>query len=544
MGKKNFVYIIIASIILIFFAILGILNYIQTKNNLTELVLSRRLSISHLASKILEERFERLIAVGVSSVNSKTFLDYFDDGNWKDAISEVEKNVEEFDYIGRIYLVDSFGKETASFPESLTSIGKDFTYRDWYQGAMKDKRPYVSKIYKATFEPHFNVFAVAVPVKGVDQEILGILVMRVNIDPFFKWVKDIEIGEDGFIFVTDQAGVISYHPKFPPDGDMIDFSSVPAIQKGLTGERGIDVLFNPIEQINRLSTYEKVLNSGWAVAITQPVQIAFAARSVQLRQIVVVYSAALLLFLFIFYLLFRIRKKEEEIFNLKDEFVAITSHELRSPICVVNIEMDLLLSGRYGEINKKQKEKLLTAKDHLQRLNLIINDLLDIAKIEAGKMEMQKELVDIGELIKEIIKTFMTEAGQKSLDLRMFLPEKKININIDPGKIRQVFYNLVKNSIKFTDAGYIEVGVKEFDEEIQCYVSDTGVGISKEELPLAFNKFQQLKSKTKNKTKGTGLGLAISKAIITSHGGKIWIESEQGKGAKFIFSLPKITKIN
>ncbi len=230
--------------------------------------------------------------------------------------------------------------------------------------------------------------------------------------------------------------------------------------------------------------------------------------------------------------------KTKEIDKAKTEFVSTVSHELRTPLAIVLEGVSLVLDEIVGKINKKQKDTLLIAKNNLLRLASIINGVLDIAKIEAGKMEINKTLIDIGELIKKTTDIFSFKANKKGLQLRIVLP-KRIHIYADPEIISQVLINLIGNSMKFTSAGYIEVGVTESANEIQCYVSDTGMGIAKKNLPLAFDKFQQFERQMGPGEKGTGLGLPICKAYIIAHQGKIWIESEEGKGTKVIFTLPK-----
>jgi CheY-like chemotaxis protein/two-component sensor histidine kinase len=191
-----------------------------------------------------------------------------------------------------------------------------------------------------------------------------------------------------------------------------------------------------------------------------------------------------------------------------------------------------------GAINKKQKETLLVAQDNLHRLSMIINQMLDIAKIESGKMEICKKKINLVELVQKTIDIFKSKIEKKGLQLRI-VSLKKMMIFADPDKISQVMINLISNSIKFTDTGTIEVSIKLLNSSILCSVSDTGIGIAKKDLPYVFDKFQQFERKIGPKEKGTGLGLAICKAIITLHKGTIWIESDKGKGTKVIFTLPK-----
>ncbi len=237
------------------------------------------------------------------------------------------------------------------------------------------------------------------------------------------------------------------------------------------------------------------------------------------------------------------RKKMEELNKLdamKTEFVSTVSHELRTPLAIIKEGLSLVLDGVAGEINEKQSNVLATAKNNIDRLARIINNLLDISKIEAGKVELQMESLDIVRLARQIISSFEPGLKEKNLELRVNIPEKQIDAIVDPDKITQVFTNLIGNALKFTDRGYIEISLQEKEKEIVCIVADTGLGINKEDLPKVFSKFQQLFNRLPGPgEKGTGLGLAISKGIIELHGGKIWVESEVGKGSKFTFTIPK-----
>ena len=242
------------------------------------------------------------------------------------------------------------------------------------------------------------------------------------------------------------------------------------------------------------------------------------------------------------------RKKMEELNKIdamKTEFVSTVSHELRTPLAIIKEGLSLVLDGVVGEISKKQSDVLATAKNNIDRLARIINNLLDISKIEAGKVELKRESLDMVGLARQIISSFEPGLKEKNLELRVNIPERQIDVFVDPDKITQVFTNLIGNALKFTERGYIEISLQEKEKEIECIVADTGFGISKEDLPKVFSKFQQLFGRLPGPgEKGTGLGLSISKGIIELHGGKIRVESEAGKGSKFIFTIPKKSEID
>ncbi len=234
--------------------------------------------------------------------------------------------------------------------------------------------------------------------------------------------------------------------------------------------------------------------------------------------------------------------EQKKLDRLKDEFISTVSHELRTPLSITKEGVSLVLDGIPGVINEKQRQILDAVRNNIDRLARIINELLDISKIEAGKVEVKRESVNIADLINSIISLFSFKAKEKNLQIKVNLPPQGINISVDADKIRQVFSNLIDNAIKFTQRGFVEISAQEKDNFVECTVQDTGVGISQEDFPKIFEKFQQFGRAAGPGEKGTGLGLSIAKAIIELHGGKISVESQEGKGTKFIFTLPRYTK--
>jgi GGDEF domain-containing protein len=195
--------------------------------------------------------------------------------------------------------------------------------------------------------------------------------------------------------------------------------------------------------------------------------------------------------------------------------------------------------GICGEINKDQKHFLAMSIEEIDRLSRLIENLLDISKIEAHKNELRKELIDIVALVKETSYGFAGACRNKGIEIRAKFSNKKIEIYAEKDRIIEVFVNLLSNALKFTFSGYIEVVITDKPNAVECVVLDTGKGIAKEALPKVFNKLWRAETEFKSAGQGSGLGLSISKEIIQMHGGKIWIESVLHRGTKVTFSLPK-----
>lgn len=233
--------------------------------------------------------------------------------------------------------------------------------------------------------------------------------------------------------------------------------------------------------------------------------------------------------------------KEKEVDRLKSEFISTTSHELRTPLASIKEAISLILDGTTGPTNKDQAKFLDVAKRNLDRLSRLINSLLDLGRIESGKLEITRELCDINQIAIEQIATFKKLADDKNLILTSRLKKDLSSVYCDRDRISQVISNLISNAIKFTDKGQVTVTTSFYGADpnyVRVTVSDTGIGIEKGDFDKLFQRFHQLDSSLTRRAGGTGLGLAITKQIIDLHGGRIWVESEHGKGCEFTFILP------
>ncbi len=223
----------------------------------------------------------------------------------------------------------------------------------------------------------------------------------------------------------------------------------------------------------------------------------------------------------------------------RDEFISMISHELRSPLTVVHESLAIVWDGTLGEINERQKEILNIGLNSTDRLNRLIDALLDISKIEAGVMPMNLSRVDLGALLSGIAADYSLLAEEKKIALHKNLPEAPLYSYCDSDKFSQVLVNLVSNALKFTPPqGEITLALRPWEGEALISVENSGQGIEPEDIPRLFNKFAQLGGHRPPGAKGTGLGLSISKGMVEMHKGRIWVESHPGKGCKFYILLP------
>jgi len=221
----------------------------------------------------------------------------------------------------------------------------------------------------------------------------------------------------------------------------------------------------------------------------------------------------------------------------KSEFLSRMSHELRTPLNAIIGFSDVLLSGSYGTLNEKQRDYLQDVLTSGQHLLLLINDILDISKVEAGRMELELTTFSLREALQSGVTIVRERATLHGMTLSVTCDEGLDMIQGDARKIRQVIFNLLANAVKFTpDGGRVEVTARALDGEARVSVRDTGVGIAREEQTHLFEEFRQTTSARGRE--GTGLGLSLAKRLVDLHGGRIWVDSALGKGSTFTFTLP------
>jgi len=250
-------------------------------------------------------------------------------------------------------------------------------------------------------------------------------------------------------------------------------------------------------------------------------------------------------------------RKLQKLERLKSEFISIVSHELRTPLTAIKNAMDIILSGKAGDMTENIEKFVSMGKRNAIRLSGIINDLLDISKIEAGKMDFKFELMHVEPVI-EYVKNNLTEvAKEKGLEIKFTQSGENVEVYADSNRLEQVLTNLVSNAIKFTPTGDIEISTKVvnarelqydhcFEDDIkklqgnylQVCVEDHGIGIERKDLNHVFDKFAQIENSLSRKVGGSGLGLPIARQLMEAHNGAIWCDSEINKGSRFYFVIP------
>ncbi len=238
-----------------------------------------------------------------------------------------------------------------------------------------------------------------------------------------------------------------------------------------------------------------------------------------------------------------LRKAYEEVDKLskaKSEFISIASHQLRTPLTAIKGYISMLMEGTYGKFLDRQRKPMENIYQSNERLIDLVNDLLNLSRLEAGKLEFSPQPVSLEEIVAEAVKELKINAENKGLYIKMAeFPKTLPQIMVDRDKLRQVILNIIDNAIKYTRKGGVVIELSKIDSWEQIKISDTGEGLEKKEIKNLFQMFSRASAGTQLHVEGAGIGLHVAKKFIEMHNGKIWVESQgRGKGSTFYIQLP------
>lgn len=356
--------------------VLAALTYLKTRQDGTAFALSQRQAIAYLAATTLKEKLDRLVDLSVSLASRVRFRQLVSEGKWVEAVQILSRVPSDFPFIDRLFLSGLDGTLWSDTPAAPDVRGKNFASRDWYRGVSQNWQPYVSEVYRRAAQPRYNVVAIAAPIKAEDGTLVGILVLQVKLDFLLEWAKAINVGGNGFVVVVDKRGKIAAHPKFPPQGELVDYSKISAVQNLLEGSHGIELISNPIEKEEQVFAYQPVAGYGWGAIVEQPTPTAFAVRDSSLRRILVAYGFIFLLncglaYLILFTLL-RLKEAEEVLRGSEERFRgiaeaaydAIISADSRGNITYFNHGAERMFGYRGSELMGQPLSLLMPERLH------------------------------------------------------------------------------------------------------------------------------------------------------------------------------------
>jgi signal transduction histidine kinase len=496
--------------------------------------------------------------------------------------------------------IDKTGKEQLKVSRLSMDVAgsrQDFL-RDPKFTSAKSGRTYFSPVYfRKETEPYMTI-----AVAGTSEE-SGITVAEVNLKFIWDVISRIKIGDKGLAYVVDSSGQLIAHPDISLVLQKLNLSTLPQVAAAREAQPADDprrfAISRNFQGKEVLTARASIAPLGWNVFVEQPLAEAFAPLYASLARTGLLLLAGLVLAIAAsLYVARRMvmpiraiqagaaqlatgkldqrievrtgdelealasefndmakqlqesyaslerkvdeRTRELEIANQhKSEFLANMSHELRTPLNAIIGFSEVLQERMFGEMNEKQVEYINDIHGSGKHLLSLINDILDLSKIEAGRMELDLTRFDVPSAISNALTLMRERAGRHFVALSSTVDERTGEITADERKFKQILLNLLSNAVKFTpEGGKVDVRARRLDGSVEVAVADTGVGIAPADHNAVFEEFRQLGTDYTKKAEGTGLGLALTRKFVELHGGSIRLESEPGKGSTFTFTLP------
>jgi signal transduction histidine kinase len=521
--------------------VIAVAGSLRTHHDLTHTALARRESVAYLAAETLKGRFDRVRDIGVSLATRVRFRELVSRGRWEEAVAILREVPGEFPFIERLFLTDADGTLLADVPAIPGVHGKNFAFRDWYKGVSAAWKPYFSDVYQRAAEPRYNVVALAVPVRHGDR-VTGVLVLQLRLDTLFEWTAGVEVEGGGAVYAVDRLGQVAAHPRYDPQGPVMDFSSEPVVRRALAGEMGLSRGPGSGEPEEQVSAFAPVEGYGWAVVVQQPSRTVFEGRDRALAIVSVIYALSLLLlgFLaaFVVSVVDELRRASRDLHAANRELESFSysvSHDLRAPLRAIDGFAQALAEDEAPRLSPGGKATLDRVQAAARRMSDLIDDMLSLARL--ARAELNARPLDLSDLARRLGAEL--KEGTPGRDVE-FVVQDGLRAAADPHLVRSVLLNLLENAWKYTSktpAARVEFGVRTDGVGRAFFVRDNGVGFDMAHAGKLFGVFIRLHDA--REYPGTGVGLAIVQRVIQRHGGRVWAESAVGRGTTFYFTLPQ-----
>ena len=457
-----------------------------------------------------------------------------------------------------MFVEDTRGDVLALDPPDPTLLGKNFATRDYFIGVTREWKPYVSEAFRGAAQGSPPTTVVAVPLFTSKGEPAGVLGAALDLSHAALWFAPLSSYEDVYLF--DRNGRLITHARDPLGDSLREFGSDPSVRAATSGTRVLGEAPDPLGRGTKLLVSAAVPDVEWQVILTADPTALDAAFSPLLRNILVVRVALVVLILLLTLMLSHVVRRlvaqrmrladseqtaraawelADSANKHKSEFLANMSHELRTPLNAIIGFSDLLQEQLATTLTDRQKRYVHNIRDGGGHLLRLINDVLDLSKVEAGRVEVRPEPITLDALLNPVVAAAREAARTQGVHLEVTAPDE-LQLHVDAGRIRQVLYNLLSNAIKFTPAGgHVELRVATDDNALDLVVADSGIGIPADKYDRVFRTFERL-NEGRSQASGTGLGLALTKRLVELHGGSIDFTSSEGQGSTFRVRLPDV----
>jgi signal transduction histidine kinase len=446
--------------------------------------------------------------------------------------------------VQRLFILDTTGQFIASAPTQRALSGTSFSHADYFVEATNPWRPFVSRVYRTTFDNQPTAITIAVPVVDSHGNPLGLLCAAIDLTRAQNWLAPLTALFDD-VYLVDQQGVLVF--GFDNHGSdstpLRDLTGDPNVRAALAGQHVRTEADDQFSGESRFVASAPVASVGWTVLVAEYPEQSIQRLATLSDGLFALRLVLLALLLGGGVLLSRTTLRQQRIAladlrklnKSKSDFVSVVSHEFRTPLTGIQGFSEMIRDEDLSTEDVKDFANDINKDAH--RLSRMITELLDLDRMESGRMTQNRERVDLGALVTEAVQHARPTASRHAfvLELDPALPE----IWADRDRITQVLTNLISNAVKYSpDGGAITVGTARLDDAAHCWVRDEGMGIPPESLETVFERYSRLETTKTRTIQGTGLGLPIVREICQAHGGRAWAESTQGSGSTFHITLP------
>ncbi len=517
----------------------GLINLILGREMEERSIAVNNMEVS-IAARAVQEHFDGLMRYTESFATRKKFSEFVEQRDAANARPHLQALVEQNLKVDRVILTDPKGVLWCDYPPDPSVMGKDFSQRDWFQGASKTRKVYVSEIYQRAALGSPYVVAIASAVQNSQQQTTGYLVVQHRIESLTSWLRQIDPAAHIELLLAD------HHDRLAAGFERgKTFTLPPALREEFTKQRGFLRAPSPIQGELCLISYSRIEPIDWTILSTRPI----AALQKPIRQFQhATFALASICFIVILVLAFRfldamrsfqlmLRQKNEELANVNaelEQFAYVASHDLQEPLRAISGCTQMLADRLGDKLDSAGKDLVLHTNEGCVRMQTLISDLLQYARITTRGLPFTPTATD--QLVEEALSNLSVAIAEShAVVSKDVLP----TVMGDASQLRQVFQNLISNAIKYhgNRAPQVQIGAIQREGEWEFSVRDNGIGIEPQYFDRIFVIFQRLH--TRDEYTGTGIGLALVKKIIERHGGRIWVESVPGQESTFRFTLPE-----
>jgi signal transduction histidine kinase len=449
--------------------------------------------------------------------------------------------------IERAFITDGSGTLWSDYPPVPGSYGVSQTQTEWYRGLSADWQPYVSNVYIPFAGARSPAVAISVPIQNGNGSMIGALVLEYRTDQITRWLENIHLGTSGYLYVVDQKGILVAHPSLQAADHLYDiYADILQIQEAQTQGFSSGEYVDPLNGKRTIASFQSlsVGKNTWVIVAGQPTDEAYQPlNNVKFRirmagGLLTLVTLGMVLALALSSM--RNQRLSRALASKNQTLQDITSfvsHQLRAPVTAMRWTIEEMLDGDYAPVPPKLIEPLTSLKDVAIQNGNLINDILNVSRIDRGVIEVTNEQVQLRDIVERALRDYRIALEKAGLSLHLKNQAADILVLADKEKMAEAVTNAISNAIKHTKKGGITIAIRTDDRYGYIDVTDTGEGMSQEMMDKLFNRSGVSGSNT-DSALSTGLGLYIARNFMHLQKGDITVTSTVGKGSTFTYSVP------